>query len=443
MLGWKITEGGEYRVPLPRLGEEEEELVSAVEGHFRNEARSKDFSSRGEVLNSIKSIVLRTAQSEGIFLDRDQVSYLPEVCFLHIYGFAFIEKLLEDPSIEEISVVGTSQPAYVYVRREGWKRTNAQFTSLDALTDVINKMGKNIGRRITLQRPKLNAILPDGSRLHASLPPLSAGELTIRRFTENPFSPQELVESGAFPARAVALLSLLMQADMSLIISGNTASGKTTTLNSVFSFVPEDERIVITEESPEINIPHAHKARLIANEEMGVSLRELVYDTLRMRPDRLIVGEVRNAEEVSALFDALLGGQARGCYATFHANSAEETLRRLKFFGVSEADFGSMDAIVVQRRMLHYDPKKRKNAEVRRMVEFCSGPSCRPVVSYDAGSDSWKDKGAEEFLSSLSTSLGLSVKELSHELKERESFLKKKRGFRDFFEEYQRKFYGK
>lgn len=443
MLGWKITEGGEYRVPLPRLSEEEEELVSAVEGHFRNEARSKDFSSREEVLNSIKGIVLRTAQSEGIFLDREQVSYLPEVCFLHIYGFAFIEKLLEDPSIEEISIIGVGKPAYVYVRREGWKQANAQFTSLDALTDVINKMGKNIGRRITLQRPKLNAILPDGSRLHASLPPLSAGELTIRRFTESPFSPPELVESGAFPVRAIAFLSFIMQADMSLIISGNTASGKTTTLNSLFSFIPADERIVITEESPEINIPHPHKARLVANEEMGVSLRELVYDTLRMRPDRLIVGEVRNAEEVGALFDALLGGQARGCYATFHANSAEETLRRLKFFGVSEADFSSIDAIIVQRRMLRYDPRKRKNTEVRRMAEFCFGPSHRPVISYDANSDSWKEKNAGELFSALSSSLGLSEKELSRGLRERESFLKKKRAFPDFFEEYQRKFYGR
>jgi len=443
MLGWKISDGGEYRVSLPRLSGEEEGLVSRVEANFRNEARSADFSSRAEVLNSIRSIVLRTAQSEGIFLDKEQTRYLPEMCFLHIYGFAFLDKLLEDSSIEEISIIGVNQPAYVYIRKEGWKSVNAQFTSQEALTDVINKMGRNIGRRITLQRPKLNAILPDGSRLHASLPPLSAGELTIRRFTDSPFSPPELVESGAFPSRAIALLSLLMQADMSLIISGNTASGKTTTLNSLFSFVPSDERIVITEESPEINIPHPHKARLVANEEMGVSLRELVYDTLRMRPDRLIVGEVRNAEEVGALFDALLGGQARGCYATFHAQSAEETLRRLKFFGVSEEDFGSIGAIVVQRRMLRYDQEKRKNTEVRRMVEFCFGPSKKAVLSYEMGSDSWKEKEEKEFLSSISSSLGLSGKEISHELKERETFLRKRRAFADFFSEYQGRFYGR
>ena len=108
-MGWKITEDGEYRMALPRLSAEEEELVSAAEGEFREEARSKDFSSREEVLNSIKGIVLRTAQSGGIFLDREQLSYLPEMCFLHIYGFAFLEKLLEDPSIEEISVIGIGQ----------------------------------------------------------------------------------------------------------------------------------------------------------------------------------------------------------------------------------------------------------------------------------------------------------------------------------------------
>jgi Flp pilus assembly CpaF family ATPase len=437
-----MTEKADYNIQLPRLSADEEELVSLVEGAFREEARSTDFRSKDEVLNALKSIVLTTARQNGIMLDAEQASYLPTVCFLHIYGFAFIDPLLQDGSIEEISIVGVGKPAYVYVRKEGWKRVNAEFTSTEALAEVINKMGRNIGRRITLQRPKLNAILPDGSRLHATLPPLSEGEITIRRFTDNPFSPQELCASGAFPPRAIALLSLLMQSDMSLIISGNTASGKTTTLNSLFSFIPADERIVITEESPEINIPHQHKARLVANEEMGVSLRELVYDTLRMRPDRLIVGEVRNAEEAGALFDALLGGQARGCYATFHAQSASETLRRLKLFGISEADFNSIDGIIVQRRMLRYDMKKRRNTEVRRMVEFCFGPSKNPVLSYDADSDSWKEGNTSEFLDTISSSLGLSTKEISQELKERESFMKKKRDFAAFFSEYQGKFYG-
>lgn len=443
MLGWKINNSGEYRLPLPRLSPEEEELISLSEEAFRDEARTKDFRSKEEVLGSIRSIIALTAQRNGIILDREQSSYLPRMCFLHIYGFAFIDPLLEDKSIEEISVVGIGKPAYVYIRKEGWKTVNAEFTSMDALVEVINKMGKNIGRRITLQRPKLNAILPDGSRLHASLPPLSEGELTIRRFTESPFSPHELVSSGAFPARAIALLSLVMQSDISLIISGNTASGKTTTLNSLFSFIPADERIVITEESPEINVPHPHKARLVANEEMGIPLRELVYDTLRMRPDRLIVGEVRNAEEASALFDALLGGQARGCYATFHAQSAEETLRRLRLFGVSEADFNSIGAIVVQRRMLRYDRRKRRNSEIRRMVELCFGPSMKPIILYENSSDSWRFGDASELIATTSSSLGLSAKEASQELMERESFIRKKRGFQEFFSEYQDRFYGK
>ena len=139
------------------------------------------------------------------------------------------------------------------------------------------------------------------------------------------------------------------------MISGNTASGKTTTLNALFSFVPANERVLIAEETPEIMIPHAHQMRLVASREMGIGLKDLVYDTLRMRPDRMIVGEVRSREEAGALFDVLLAGQARGCYATFHAQSAEEARSRFRHLGVNPEDLSSLDCIVVQRRMLRYE----------------------------------------------------------------------------------------
>lgn len=442
MLGWKILKEGEYEVGLPRLAREEEQAICALEERFREEARRGAPSSEADISGMLRKILIEYSEAEGILLDGEQLEYLPDMARLHIYGLAFIEPILADNEVEEISVAGIGRPAYAYVRKQGWKRVNAMFSTERALTDVINRMARHMGRRITLQSPKLNAILHDGSRLHASLPPLSEGELTLRKFTQEPFSPSDLSLLGTMPPNALALLSLIMQADFSVIVSGNTASGKTTTLNTLFSFVPKNERIVIAEESPEISIPHPHKVRLTANYELGIFLKDLVYDSLRMRPDRFIAGEARNGEEAEALFDSLLGGQARGCYATFHAQSSRETLRRLSLFGISEPDFNSIDAILVQRRMLRYDPTRRKNTEIRKMTELAFGPKKVPLFRYLPETDSWAMGNMECFSQEASSSLGLSPKELESELEKREKFIRGKRGFSEFFTSFQERFYG-
>ncbi|NYZ73863.1 CpaF family protein [Candidatus Micrarchaeota archaeon] len=370
MLGWRILGHGDYKVDIPVLSKEEEELISAAQERFREATRSKHTNSSEESRALVEDILAKTAGESGIYLDRSQAAYLGNIAFMHIYGFGFLQPLLENPEIEEISIIGPGRPAYVYVRKQGWKKVNACFDDEKAIGEMINKMARNIGRHITMQNPRLDAMLPDGSRLHASLPPVSQGEITIRKFRDRPFSPRELAEGGTLSSDALALLSVLMQCDMTLLVAGNTASGKTTTLNALFSFVPWNDRVLITEETPEISVPHEHQLRMVANREMGISLKDLVYDSLRMRPDRMIVGEVRNKEETEALFDVLLAGQARGSYATFHAQSVDEALSRLKSFGVPENDLGSIDCIVVQRRMLAYDVKTRRNCEIRRVVEI-------------------------------------------------------------------------
>ncbi|MEM4335802.1 MAG: ATPase, T2SS/T4P/T4SS family [Candidatus Anstonellales archaeon] len=445
MLGWRILPEGEYRIEMPQLSEDEERMVEVVEERFKEVARLREMSNKEEILEAIKETLQNTAGEEGIYLDSDQEEYLSKVAYHHIYGFAFIDELLKDGNIEEISIVGLGKPAYVYIRKQGWKKVNAAFTDEKTLMDVINKMAKTLGRRITLQNPRLDTMLPDGSRLHASLPPISDGEITIRRFRDRPFSPKEIVELKTASVETMALLSLLMQSDSSILIAGNTASGKTTTMNAIFSFVPLNERILITEETPEINIPHAHKVRMVANKEMGVSLMDLVYDSLRMRPDRIVVGEVRNKEEARALVDVLLGGQARGAYATFHAQSAQEALLRLESFGISEMDLNSIDAILVQRRMLIYDLKQRKNVEVRRVVELSMVENAKavPVIKYNAAKDAWEEKGIERIFPMLSEKLGIEEKEVEKEYVKRKKEIEKAPiEFNEFFASVQKGFYG-
>lgn len=445
MLGWKILPEGEYRIEMPQLSEDEERMVEVVEERFKEVARLREMDNKEEILEAIKETLQNAAGEEGIYLDSDQEEYISKVAYHHIYGFAFLDELLKEGDIEEISIVGLGKPAYVYIRKQGWKKVNAAFTDEKALMDVINKMAKTLGRRITLQNPRLDTMLPDGSRLHASLPPISDGEITIRRFRDRPFSPKEIVELKTASNETMALLSLLMQSDSSILIAGNTASGKTTTMNAIFSFVPLNERILITEETPEINIPHPHRVRMVANKEMGVSLMDLVYDSLRMRPDRIVVGEVRNKDEARALVDVLLGGQARGAYATFHAQSANEALLRLESFGVSEMDLNSIDAILVQRRMLIYDLKERKNVEVRRVVELSMVENAKavPVIKYNPAKDVWEEKNVEKLFPMLGEKLGIDEKEVKKEYEKRKKEVDNAPvGFDEFFATVQREFYG-
>ncbi|MFA5076911.1 MAG: ATPase, T2SS/T4P/T4SS family [Candidatus Micrarchaeia archaeon] len=438
-LGWSVVKEGEYKVGLPPLSVDEEAVVLATEKEYRKLVEERELAME-EVEAELGSAITKHAEAEGISLDREQRDYLAKYAKMHLYGFAFLDELLADDWIEEISVVGLGKPAYVFIRKSGWRKVNARFDDEKTLMDVVNKMAAKVGRRITLQHPRLDAMLPDGSRLHASLPPVSGGELTIRKFRENPFSPREIADSGTAGFGEMALLSMLMQTDCSLMVAGNTASGKTTTLNALFCFVPSDERVVIVEETPEINVPHPHQVRLAVNREMGIGLKDLVYDSLRMRPDRMVVGEVRSREEVEALFDVLLAGQARGTYATFHGQSARETLLRLGNMGVEKVDLPSIDVLVVQRRGVEYSKKSRKGRELRKITEICEiqgDGSPRPLVR------SGKVDFGADVCERAAGALGLSRAEFRDELAGRAKWIARAPGeFQAFFESAQKRIYG-
>ncbi|MCD6549783.1 CpaF family protein [Candidatus Micrarchaeota archaeon] len=453
-LGWCVKdEKVDYPINLPVLTSEEEEVVLAVADLFKELAKYEEFESEEETREKIRELLEEYCVENQIVLDEDQEEYLVDIATSHVYGFAFFDQLLKDPNIEEIGVIGINKPVYVYVRNKGWQQTNGYLTTVEYAIDLINKMSRQLGRRITYQSPRLNAILPDGSRLHASIPPISKVEITIRKFRENPFTVFDLLRFHTVSPEALSVIWLLMQSDLSVIVAGNTASGKTTTLNALFSFVPLWERILITEETPEINIPHKHKVNLVANEDLGVTISSLVADSLRMRPDRVIVGEVRTAEEVNGLIDTILSGQARGSYATFHAQSSVEALRRMHSLGVLEFDLQSIDLIIIQRRMVKYDVKTRESKEIRRIIEIAevdksSLMKTKPLFKYDFEKDRWTPNYSNSFLiERVRRVMGLTKAELKEELRRRTEFLKsnidKGWDFARSVEEIQKFAYGK
>lgn len=429
-LGWLVEKKPSgYVVGLPFISLEEEELLFHLQEQFNHVVKKKAVSSGKEAKEIFSKALVDYCAANDVFMDKPQFARLVDFASTAFFGDGVFEPLLKDASLEEIAVIGVGKPIFVYRRGVGWLESNARFVSEEAIVDAVNKMARILGRRISLQSPRLNAVLANGSRLHATIAPVSSFEVTIRKFRSEPFSPGELVARNTVSSKALAFLWMALQEDVSVVISGNTASGKTSTLNSLFSFVPREERIVLVEETPELNLPHSHVVRLVSNKELGVSLSDLVADSIRMRPDRLVVGEVRTGEEVRALAEALLSSQARGTMATLHSSSAKETLSRLQNLGMSADECKAIDFIVVQRRILQYDLKTRRKWELRAVSEIAEvnkeDGEARATVVFKLNPQTMRAELSSEpsFLRKLEERWGCGRKELEQEWKKRASFL--------------------
>jgi archaeal flagellar protein FlaI len=426
-LGWRVAgEKTGYKSGLQKLSHEEEKMVAEACARFREASKKGEFSNREEAQKEIAGVLLAYCQEAGLAPEEDQFGYLVKIALNQAWGYGPLEPMLSDDSLEEIAVIGLKKPVYAYKRGKGWLVSDIEFTSEQELLNLVNKMARPLGRRLAYQNPRLNAVLPDGSRIHASMPPVSGLELTIRKFRVNPISIPELVRFKTFSAESLAFLWLALKMDCSVVVAGNTASGKTSTLNALFSFVPLDERVLITEETPEINIPHRHRVSLLANPELGIGMGDLAMDSLRMRPDRVIVGEARTAQEAKAMLDAITSGQAKGSYATFHAHSAKEAVARLRSLGIPETDIASIGIIVVQKRM----SGKGEEREARLAVEIAevkmegSSSVAVPIYEYDYRAGVLKrTKNRSETEESAKNVFGLTEKGFEKEIGKRAKLL--------------------
>ena len=250
-----------------------------------------------------------------------------------IFGYGPLERLLSDPTISEIMVNG---PKDIWIERAGrLSQTTLTFTDASHLRRIITKMVGQIGRRIDESSPLVDARLPDGSRVNAIIPPLSLSGplLTIRKFAQNRFGMSELIELGTLSNEAAEFLQNCIKARLNVLISGGTGSGKTTFLNALSAAVPDTDRIVTIEDAAELQLDQQHVLRLESRPkniegEGEITIRDLVRNALRMRPDRIIVGEVRGAEALDMLQAMNTGHE--GSLSTVHANSPRDALNRVE-----------------------------------------------------------------------------------------------------------------
>lgn len=326
---------------------------------------SMDVSRTDDVRRTIQGLFEQILTEENIVLSRPERARLFEQISAEILGLGPLQALLEDDTITEIMVNG---PKNIYIERKGkLHRVPVTFESNEHVMRIIDRIVAPLGRRIDESSPYVDARLQDGSRVNAVIPPISlvGPVLTIRKFSKNPISIEQMVQFGSITNEAVQFLKACVEARLNIIISGGTGSGKTTLLNVLSSFIPSDERILTIENAAELQLRQEHVVTLESRppniEGRGeITIRDLVMNALRMRPERIIVGECRGGETLDML-QAMNTGHD-GSMTTAHANTPRDAISRLETMclmsgmdlpvrAIREQIAGAVDVICQQERM--------------------------------------------------------------------------------------------
>lgn len=294
---------------------------------------SMDVSKTDEVRRTIMEMFEQILNEENIILSRPERQRLYEQIAAEILGFGPLQPLLEDDTISEIMVNG---PKNIYVERKGkLVRVPVTFEGNDHVMRIIDRIVAPLGRRIDESSPYVDARLPDGSRVNAVIPPISlvGPTLTIRKFSKNPITVEQLIQFGTVTPEAIEFLKAAVIARVNIVVSGGTGSGKTTLLNILSGFIPNDERILTIENAAELQLRQEHVVTLESRppniEGRGeITIRDLVINALRMRPERIIVGECRGGETLDML-QAMNTGHD-GSMTTAHANTPRDALSRIE-----------------------------------------------------------------------------------------------------------------
>ncbi|MFQ6050548.1 MAG: CpaF family protein [Candidatus Hydrothermarchaeota archaeon] len=428
-----------YKVNIPKFTEEKE-LIKKIRELAISEIKIDPDSIPDPVMrrqifmNEIEELIKKTDPS----ISPGKRKLLAEYITSNMIGYGLLDYLIEDDNLEEVMVIATGKPVYVAHRKYDMCKTNLVFESDEDIKLIIERIARPIGRRIDHQSPLLDARLPDGSRVNATIPPVSLDgpTLTIRKFREDPLTIVDIMNFRTLSPDVAAFLWLCVEGlgtkPANILVSGGTGSGKTTTANSLATFIPDTDRVVTIEDTAELKLPIKHWVRLETRpaniEGRGeISMNDLVKNTLRMRPDRIIVGEVRGPE-AKTLFTAMNTGHD-GCMGTIHSNSAQETITRLTSapMNVPEIMIPSLDLIIMQNRYHH-----REKGSIRRVTEIAEVAGMERgkiqlnrIYEWDPKTDTIRPTGVPSRLKQeIGEYAGMVGDELNTEIKKREEILR-------------------
>lgn len=340
-----------------------------------------DAANATQVRQTLEVLFNEILEQEDIQLPRPDRRRLFEAISAEILAFGPLEPLLQDEAVSEIMVNG---PEQVWVERKGQLETaNIKFENDDHVRRIIDRIVTPLGRRCDESSPMVDARLPDGSRVNAIIPPLSlvGPVITIRKFSKDPLTVNDLIQFGSVTPQMVEFLKACIHGRLNVVVSGGTGSGKTTLLNVLSSFIPGGERIITVEDAAELQLHQSHVVRLEkrppnAEGKGEIKIRDLIMNCLRMRPDRIVVGEVRGGEALDML-QAMNTGHD-GSLTTVHSNSPRDTIARLETLvlmagmdlplrAIREQIASAVDVIVHQERLQDGSRKVVKVTEVQGM----------------------------------------------------------------------------
>jgi flagellar protein FlaI len=429
-----------YGINMPHLGKYTRKFLEFI----KNEIAETIPIETDEILDPKKSKRLKERFFEesqkhlkDYFTNTDQESLntLSGIVMHEMYGLGDIEIFLGDDMLEEIAINSSKTPMTVYHRVHGWLKTNFYPGTEEEISNYSSQIGRKVGREITTLTPILDAHLLSGDRVNATLFPISSegNTITIRRFARRPWTLVDFIgKSHTMNTEIAALLWLAMQYELNIIVSGGTASGKTSTLNTLLSLVPPYHRIISIEDVREIVLPKFLKWNWIpmvtrsANPEgLGeVTMLDCMVSSLRMRPDRIIVGEIRRKKEAEVMMEAIETGHS--IYSTIHANSAYQVLRRLGEapMSIPPMQIELIDIIVTQFR--DRKTNKRRTYEVAEIEQTAAGKGLQinTIYKWSPRTDEWDQLNKpNKLLTLLNLHTGLTENEVQKDLDERKKIL--------------------
>tara|TARA_Y100000294_G_scaffold177226_1_gene201913 strand:- start:2348 stop:3763 length:1416 start_codon:yes stop_codon:yes gene_type:complete len=421
-----------YEISITNIAETTKIILEKIREEFvSQETKTLSETESGDVSDiqkQFKSGILKLLKKYFPTANKKTMDMLLNYILQQNIGLGNLEILLKDNNLEEIVINNAKEPVWIYHRKYGWLKTNIKVPDEARVRHYSTIIGRDVGKEITGLYPLMDAHLKTGDRVNATLSPISSkgNTITIRKFAVKPWTITDFIKEKTISYEGAALLWMAVQNELSLLIAGGTASGKTSMLNVIANFFPPNQRILSLEDTRELTLPNIlhwvpMETRLSNPEgKGGITMLDLVVNSLRMRPDRIVVGEIRRKAEAEVLFEAMHTGHS--VYGTLHANNVRETINRLTTppINLPKQVLSALSLVVVQ----HINRKNGKRRTLQ-IGEILPNGDAETIMQMNIIKDKLeKIKEATTIYETLKLYSGLPKEEIQKDINEKISILK-------------------